>query len=246
MLDRYRKAGGFVQLVKLLETCGPSKQEKFLEIIRSEDPRWANALQHRILSFDRVFSWNQETVAEIVGTLQDLTVAIVLHGASPELSDRIRATFSHARRRKVDDLFSTNHPSPIEIAAMQLKVVETVRQMAIDGYVRFDKIDPGLVVEDAIEEKIAAGTLHDAKDDSNAEADHGDSSHEGGNVLDFSLAAGIGAVERAAASGGVDPGLAVELSSLRKKVVELGKENAGLRHEVTALKSKIDQIRKIV
>ena len=36
MLDRYKKTGGFVQLLMLIETSSASKRDKFLEIIESE------------------------------------------------------------------------------------------------------------------------------------------------------------------------------------------------------------------
>ena len=73
MIDRYRKTGGFVQLVALVETCPPAKQEKFLEIIKGEDARWSEAVRTKLLSMEKIYSWSNEVLAEIFGTLQDLT-----------------------------------------------------------------------------------------------------------------------------------------------------------------------------
>ena len=247
MIDRYRKPGGFVQLLKLIETCGHPKQEKFLEIVRGEDKLWAAAIERKILTFERVFTWPQETIAEIAGTLQDLTLAIVLHGCSDAIGAKIRATFTHGRNRKVDDLFSTNKPTPAEIQAMCMKVIETVRQMALDGYVRFDKIDPELAIEDGIEERLAnAHPLPHERALGEASAAEAD---DRSNVLDFSLAAGMGAPDRPSALA-EEPAVATasvaELSQLRKRVIDLGKENASLRHEITVMRSKLESIRKIV
>ena len=225
MIDRYRKPGGFVQLLKLLETCGPVKQEKFLEIIRAEDPFWADAIQRKILTFERIFTWSDDTLNEIVGTLQDLTVAIVLHGSSPERSERIKVTFTHARRRRVEDLFGTNRPSPPEITAMNMKVVETVRQLTVDGYLRLDKLDVELFIQEGIEDRLANAAPHETER-SGAAAERP-----------------AGQPPSTPDSAGASP--PAELLHLRKRVVDLGGENASLRHEVTVLRSKLEQIKKI-
>jgi hypothetical protein len=260
MLDRYRRTGGFVQLLKVLETCGEAKQAKFLEIIRSEDALWADAIERKILHFETIFTWNSDAIGEIVGTLQDLTIAIILHGASPEVADKIRATFTHARQRRIDDLCATNKPTPAEILTMELKVVETVRQMGIDGYLRFDKIDPDVAIEDGVEERLLHGKPlpHERRSgrpkatepkrghaqnqaDPRAEGEsEGDSESEGpreepGTGLDFSMAAGLGG----------SPPDSAELAQLRKRVIDLGKENASLRHELATARGKLDQIKKI-
>ena len=64
MLDRYKKTGGFNQLLTLLETCGPQKKVKFLEIIRLEDPRWADALEAKMIDLKRFLKWNDSAIAE--------------------------------------------------------------------------------------------------------------------------------------------------------------------------------------
>ena len=65
MLSRYKRAGGFVQLLSLIETSGPSKREKFLEIIRGESSSWGEAIERHSLSIDRIFSWPDEVITEI-------------------------------------------------------------------------------------------------------------------------------------------------------------------------------------
>jgi flagellar motor switch protein FliG len=123
MLDRYQKTGGFVQLVSLLETCGQAKQEKFLEIIRAESSFWADALKTKVLSIERIYTWNDETIAEIFGTLQDLTVAVALISGPETLRGRVFAFLSHGRRRKIEDIIGINKPTPGEVAAMPMIMV---------------------------------------------------------------------------------------------------------------------------
>lgn len=251
MLDRYRKSGGFYQLVSLVETCPPAKQEKFLEIIRSESQSWADAVKTKMLDAPRIFSWRDETLSEIFGTLQDLTIAIILHAASEDLKRRIYATMTPSRKRKVDDLFETSKPTPGEIATMHIKLVETVRKMAHDGYLRFDKIDPDLYFDEKIEEVLnrvqpfaASSTANStASAPSNVKSEFTieyDASHEHESAGHTTHGVVSGAPSQTSAS--VD---SLELASLRKKITELSKENSVLRHELSVAKNKLEQIKKI-
>lgn len=237
MLDRYRKtAGGFLQLLALLETCGPTKQQRFLEIIRIEDPRWADAIREKMLDVNKIYAWKDETLAEILGRLQDLTIGTALHGATPETRDRVHHLTGHSRWRKIEDVLTTSSPSPAEVATANMKLIETVRAMVKDGALRFDKIDPSLIVEDKIEEKLAKAASNDPAPAADAPA----------SVTTLKFGAYD---EEPTAQGGGTPGLSdterAELLMLRKKFSELAKENASLRLEVGNLRHKLDQIRKI-
>ena len=64
MIDRYRKKGGFVQLLNLIETMGKDKQEKFLKMIGDESPNWSVEIRKRLLSIDKILSWNPSYLAE--------------------------------------------------------------------------------------------------------------------------------------------------------------------------------------
>lgn len=221
MIDRYRKPGGFMQLLSLVETCVPAKQDKFLEIIRSENPHWADAIQTKMLRVNRIFSWNDEAVAEIVSALQDLTVAMTLHWAEPTLKYRIQATFTQARRRKIEDLYETHRPNPGDIAATHVKIIETVRLMIKEGNLRFERFAPELMIEDQIEEKLAKGALPSPPRKEEAPPSPSDG-------LDDTF----------------DP-RALEVQILKQKLAEANKENVTLRQELAAIKHKLEQIRKI-
>lgn len=242
MLDRYRRKGGFVQLLMLLETCDPAKQDKFLDIIRMEDSRWADAISSRMLDIPRVYSWNDETLREIVGILHDITLATALHGANEETRIRLLEFLSHGRRRKIEDLYESSRPTSAEIASTHVKILETVRKMASDGHLRFEKLDPSLVIEDEIEEKLAkSAALFDGLSLDEA---HGPAALAQQEAVSISHAATPASPHPAANSEHGESRL-MELQALKKRVADLSKENAMLRHELSMLKSKLDQIRKI-
>lgn len=235
MLDRYRKPGGFYQLVSLVETCAPAKKEKFLELIRAEDEAWAEAVKEKMLDIDRIFSWDDETLAEIFGTLQDLTIAVVLHDANEDLKKRIFSYMTQARKRKIEDLMGSQNPTPNEVATMQMKLIETVRKMAHDGFIRFEKVDPQLHFDEKIEEELNKVKLNDV------------SAFSG---TDFTIeyendSAPTPAKENGASASADSEARIAEILSLKKKLAELSKENAVLRHELSIAKNKLEQIKKI-
>lgn len=238
LLDRYRKSGGFIQLLTLLETCGLAKQERFLEIIRNEDARWADAIRSRMLDMDKIYGWNQETLTEVIGTLQDLTIAVALHAASQETRAKIEATFSHSRKRKIDDIFETTSPSPLEISATHMKIIETVRKMAHEGLLRFEKIDPSLMIEEEIEDKLSKMPEPASASDQKSKSTVTDSATAMATTMTTT------AVTATEASGDETPNV-LEIQSLKKRIAEVSKENATLRHELSVAKAKLDQIKKI-
>ena len=234
MLDRYRKTGGFVQLLTLLETCGPAKQEKFLEIVRQESPIWADELRVKIIDIQRIYSWKDETLAEIIGTIQDLCLAVAIYAADEALKNRLNGMLTHGRKRKIDDLLARNPPTPAEVSTMHMKIIETVRKMANDGYLRLEKIDQTLFIDDDIEEKLAKLTNPESA----------------ASIYTIEFAKD-GAAESEPTPASSAPGDAnaesrvAEIGQLKKKLAEASKEVAVLRHELSVARGKLDQIKKI-
>ncbi|RYZ83809.1 MAG: hypothetical protein EOP04_19245 [Proteobacteria bacterium] len=74
MLDRYKKKGGFSQLLNLIETSGGRKQEQFLGLIAQENPAWERELKSKILTVDRIFSWPEDVMSEVLSRIQPLTL----------------------------------------------------------------------------------------------------------------------------------------------------------------------------
>lgn len=228
MIDRYRKAGGFLQLLQVLETCGPQKKEKFLKMIQDEDPKWAEALESKMLSLERIFKWDANTIAEIMVRMPEGTLAVAMKGFSQEQLELMFRTFSASQKRRIEDLAGTKNPNPAEIATAFMKVIEEVRSMVKQGFLRFDKIDPDLIVAEGIEEKLAGGAAPGAK-----------KNEDFSSVL---VETAEQAVAQAQSSSGADREAVEKLSS---KVLTLAEENKRLHKEIKVLKEKLEQIKKI-
>ena len=258
MLDRYRKPGGFLQLVMLLETCGAVKQEKFLKIVRYEAPLWHVEMKTKLVSLERIYGWSDSVLSEIVTNLQDLCLAVVIHASEEPLKGRLVGMVSHGRKRKIDDLLARNPPSSGEIATMQTKVVETARKMINDGLLRVEQFDPTLSIENGIEDRLnrSVGSAFAApppqtttsapvefETDPDVVASVLGAPSEEAEIVSGPTPETVAETAAEPSPGTVDP--LNDVQFLRRKVAELAKEVMTLRQELGTAKSKLDQIKKI-
>ncbi|MGE3758561.1 MAG: FliG C-terminal domain-containing protein [Pseudobdellovibrionaceae bacterium] len=160
MIVRYQKAGGFVSLVRLIESCGPKKQQQLLSAIEQEDPKWAQAVRLKMLSVDRVFKWTDESLAEIVDKMNELTLAVALHGPLKDHFDRALTLLPKLNKRRILQLKDSKNPTAEEIATATLKILEIARECIASGRLKLDRIDPQLMIEEGIEEKISTGLFY--------------------------------------------------------------------------------------
>lgn len=220
MIDRYKKKGGFAQLLALMETSGKDKQDKFLKIIEDENVIWAKAIKQKMVSIQRFFQWDDNTVAEVVGTLNDLTVAVTYIGVDDKQKEKLFKLMDHSRKRKIDFILQEKKPNQSELNSAFMQVLTEVRRMINEGYIRLDKVDPELHWDSAFEEKLISGLLFDYDDAGQATK-----------------------AEAAPASG--EKVNTHELDTLRRKVSQLTQENDSLKQKLTQAEDKLDQIRKI-
>ena len=232
MLTRYQKSGGFIQLVQLIETCGKQKQDNFLQMIESEDPRWAHAIREKMLTMEKIFSWENSIVSEIAGRLQELTLATAMHGLKQEERDRLLATYTHSQRRNIEDLFKSKAPLPTEISSAYIKILQEVRNMISHGYLRVEKFAPDLIIPESFEDKL------------------------GKSIFQPSIVNSAPSLEGFGPSTPITPPPAAhppangtasdaEVASLRARVQALLNENNQLKTELRTFKDKIAQIKKI-
>lgn len=229
MLGRYKKAGGFLQLVKLLEGFGVQKREKFLEIIEQEDSVWAEALKGKLLTVDRIFSWGDNQVLEIISRMHHNNAAAMLMGLDDEKKNKVFSMLSHSEKRRLEGTMGEMNPSPGEIATSMMKFMEEAREMIAHGMIRLENVDPDLIIDEGIEENLTSAA-HFLGNNKPAEG--------GGSApLDFKMAEHLGAD-----GASMSPR---DIATLKTKVVHLTKENNVLKRENATMKSKLEQIKKI-
>lgn len=228
MLDRYKKKGGFFQLLQLLETSPAAKREQFLKLIEGESPAWEEALRKRILTVNRVYSWDPQFLVEIFSRVQPLTLANALHGNPQDQIDQLLSCLPPISRRKITDLLSESNPSAGEKTSCIIRLLSEVRGYIGQGIIRLDKVDPELNVPENIEEILnASGFVAPTFEYDPGKKDLPPSTPE------------------------AEPGapatspLLQENEFLKRKVNQLVAEVNTLKNENSILKDKLSQIKKI-
>jgi hypothetical protein len=224
MVDRYKKSGGFVQLLQVIETCGPKKREQFMKIINEETPRWGEAIMAKMLSFEKILSWKPEAIMEITAQTNPLAFGTALKSLSQEQFDQFAAKLGPQERRKFEQMYKEGTPNPNEISACVMKIINETRLLFASGTLKFDKIDPDLAIPDEIESKLEKG---------------GSATSPGGSKTADDV------VASASASTGIQLGNPNEVDSLRRKIVELNAVVGALKKENILMKDKLDKIKKI-
>lgn len=230
-LQRYKKSGGFYQLLSLIETFGPQKKEKFLEMIEGESAPWAAALREKMLTLERVFSWPDQVIVEVFKSLPTKSQAYALQGLKEEQKAKIIQFYSAGDQRRINDVLTENQPKPEEIQATLFKMVEVARKMIQEREILPEKFDPGLAIPEDFEVKLDAtyGTKF------------GGSKTVSDQIKVHS--APQPAAEAAVASPGASD--SAEVYQLQRTLATVLKENKALKDEVRALQTRLEQIRKV-
>ena len=251
MLDRYKKTGGFNQLLTLLETCGAQKQSKFLEIIRTEDPRWADALEAKMIDLKRFLSWSDSAVAEVTGAMLDLNIGAVISSLNEDQQKRLMSTLPHIKRRKVEEQLEGAKPSPGEVAASINKLFETIRKLSQDGVLRLDKVDALLFIDADIEDRLKAGMNIVGVPSAAESFAKATASALLANDMDPSdgpklqIVKSMNTVVVPSKADSHSRAGEQEIVLLKKRIQLLQQENAALKQDLANAQAKLDQIRKL-
>lgn len=231
MLDRYKKKGGFTQLLNLIETSGGRKQEQFLGLIAQESPAWEKELKLKILTVDRIFSWPSDVMSEVLSRLQPLTLCVSLIGKPQTEIDRILSPLPPITKKKLLDQMAELNPNPAEKSTCEMKLISEVRAISAAGLIKFEKFDADLFVEENVEDKIG--------------------SSDGGlaylNKIEVSYSEDSKPSDaKAQHSTSVSPSNGgPESEVMKRKITQLTQENSTLKHENNVLKDKLNQIKRI-
>lgn len=245
MLDRYKKKGGFVQLLNLLETSSKAKQEQFLNLISQESTLWETELKKRLLSVDKIVEWPREVLNEIISRVQPLTLAVALRHFDQVKKEEITNVLSQSDKRKILNLVDETNPNAAEIATCLHKIVIETRALVQQGVIKLEKFNPDLIVPENIEELInqkyqGLATELDTKGSSTSSSEPNNSDDEPEVKLDFS-----GASKQHLVNHDKLESLKEENDFLKKKVNQLTQEFTSIRMENSLLKNKLEQIKKI-
>jgi hypothetical protein len=143
-LDRFKKVGGFFQLLSLIEGCSPDKQRSLLHLVALEDPGWALLVKQKALRFEKVMSWPSESLALIAPHIPDPLAATLLHCLNPALQTKWLEAFGNIRGRQIQYLSSNLNVSSGEKSSATIRLIQTIRELDYSGTVKINELDPSL------------------------------------------------------------------------------------------------------
>jgi hypothetical protein len=153
-LNRFRKPGGFLQLLVLIETCDPAKQQNLLHLIGQEDPGWAHLVKAKALTFERVLSWPLEVLMEITPPLPDNVLAGTFKLAEQvrivgqgNLQEKWMKSIPSIKAKEIQEIAKYQNLSPADQTACVIKLLQTVRELDAKGIIRISSFDPALEVD---------------------------------------------------------------------------------------------------
>jgi len=232
MIDRYKKTGGFIQLLQLIETCGPKKQEQFLGLIKEDSEVWEQAIKQKMLTVDKVLNWDLAVLGEVLSRVHFLNLAVVLLDVPLEKRRTLISVFSQTEQRKIEELIQEQRPTQPEKLTYASKFLSETRNLIAQGYIKLEKADPNLVIPNNIEALL--------EEESSSQTTKREPTTTKANLKSVPKEG-----EKSLSTTGVAPVNDEENEGLRKKVAILTKEIQSLKAENDALKDKLEKIRKI-
>ncbi len=150
VLARYRKPGGFKQLLQLIETSQPVKQEKLLEVVEKEDPRWARLLREKKITPDMVLSWNADHLATIFEHMMPRHCAAIFKKLGNDKFSEYSTLLKEDKYRDLKNIVDdSSYPSDGELVAAHNNLLETVRFLDEEKKIDLRYINPQLDLSEA-------------------------------------------------------------------------------------------------
>jgi flagellar motor switch protein FliG len=145
MLDRYKKGGGILELVKLIEESGEPKRSQLLNMIRTEDPQFAAQVEGKLFSYESLRTQPEGTLAEVIAGTPPKFVALSLVGETPEfvaLCEKcLGKSFNDYKMEK--ESIASAPPAPQLIESARRKLVATARKLESEGRIKLPGSDVG-------------------------------------------------------------------------------------------------------
>lgn len=275
MLGRYQKNGGFLQLVELIETCDIVKQERFLRIIENENLLWAKAIKEKMLTPERIFSWDDKVLAKIAPHLQEKVVAVI-YKDNRERGERLIKDLASKQKERVKNFYGGKQPpTEREVDAHYKRMMETIRHILNEGHLFYDEFAPELLIEKNIEQLLASDSYEFSEEydadqyapnsSSQSHQDDEDDDDGGINIIHTGLSKPSAEAVKKAESQPVskipsapsaptapkatkpvsDNVTSLEVQKMVQQLQLVKKENEKLKVEIKGLKDRLAAIRKI-
>lgn len=138
MLARYKKGGGILELVKLVEDSPEPKRSQLLAMVRSEDPEFAARVEAKIFNWEKLKTLPENLIAETIAVSPPKFLVLALTGEDAKfitLCERcLGKNFAEYKAEK--DTLAANQPGPPQVEAARRKIIAEVRKLEANGQIK--------------------------------------------------------------------------------------------------------------
>lgn len=147
ILNRFRKKGGFNQLLLLLESCDPTKQKNLLSLVAKEDPGWAYLFKLKTITFEKLIGFDDQLWLDLIPHLNHKVIGDFIAHLEPKQKSRFLILLDYSSQRIVSQMLIEKTPTVAQQGTAFIKIVQTVRELEDKKIINFVHYDPSLVID---------------------------------------------------------------------------------------------------
>lgn len=145
LLTRYRRSGGFRQLILLIETSPQERKDKLLKAIEGEDEHWAHLIKEKMITSDMVFGWKDDVLAKIFAHLQPHHCAVLMSQFDSDKQKRLFHYFHPTLYSQVkSEIESESEHDEAHLRVARNHLIEVVRYLDEEKKIDLREVDPDL------------------------------------------------------------------------------------------------------
>ena len=136
MSGQVTEIGGPKAVAEILNHTGRTTEKSVLERLDAHDPELAEHVRNKMFVFDDIAQLTDREIQMILREVDTHDLAIALKGATEELKERVFANVSDRVGQMMKEEMDFAGPIRLsDVEEVQLKVVQTVRQLEEAGQV---------------------------------------------------------------------------------------------------------------
>jgi flagellar motor switch protein FliG len=140
MKDRMNRHGDVDQILFLLESSTPEQQHDLIQQMQKTDPAKAALIRTKLMTIDRVYSLDEESLGRILEDLDDRTFSLSLCGLDAELRKRALELVNNQKRKNALMLLKSTRTDNPEIQIAHRQIVQKARELENAGKIHLGAV----------------------------------------------------------------------------------------------------------
>lgn len=138
---RNSNSGGDIQqLLSMLEKSSDEQRKQTLQLIQKDDPAKAALLKARLLTVERVFMLDEESLSRVLEDISEENIANSLRGVDLELRKRTLNFINSHKRKQILDIIKKSSPDEAELESSRRQMISRVRELEHRGSIHLGSL----------------------------------------------------------------------------------------------------------